>query len=63
MQRENLLSYDFVERRTAKSEVRIHAWWFDIAHGGSLLGYSKELNRFIPAGEAMEHEALGSAAE
>ena len=53
VQTENLMTYDFVKN----AKVRLHAWWFDIARGGALLGYSKELNRYVPAGEAMRESA------
>lgn len=63
LQLENLATHDVVRERLARNEVRLHAWWFDIASGGTLLGYSKEAGRFVKATTAIREDALEHAAE
>jgi carbonic anhydrase len=49
---DNLLSYDEVRSRVTTGELRLHAWWFDIA-AGRLLAYSEAEGRYIPAVHAL----------
>ncbi len=43
---EHIKSYPFVRERLEKKTLRIHGWWFDIAHA-DVYCYEKELNQFI----------------
>jgi carbonic anhydrase len=52
-QLENLQTHDPVRARTQSGDLRLHAWWFDIARG-QLLAYSKAARSFIPAVETAE---------
>lgn len=61
-QLENLQTRDHVRRRVEAGDVRLHAWWFDIAKG-RLLAYSREASQYVPAIEAPELDATANAAE
>ena len=47
-QLDNLMTYPSVRTRVLREELRLHAWWFDIA-AGSLLAYSREDGRYVAA--------------
>ncbi len=43
---EHLKSYPFIQERVKKHTLRIHGWWFDIAHA-DVYCYEHELNQFV----------------
>jgi len=45
-QMENVLSYPFIKERVEKKQLRIHGWWFDIAHA-DVYCFEQSLNQFI----------------
>lgn len=45
-QMEHIASYPFIRERLDSREVRIHGWWFDIAHA-DVYCYEKEQNQFV----------------
>lgn len=45
-QMEHIKSYPFIQERIAKKQLRVHGWWFDIAHA-DVYCYEKEVNRFV----------------
>ena len=45
-QMEHIMSYPFIRDRLEKKQVRVHGWWFDIAHA-DVYCYEKELNKFV----------------
>jgi carbonic anhydrase len=45
-QMEHVMSYPFIRDRLEKKELRIHGWWFDIAHA-DVYCYEKDLNQFV----------------
>jgi carbonic anhydrase len=45
-QMEHIRSYPFIQERLKKKEVRIHGWWFDIAHA-DVYCYEQDVNRFV----------------
>jgi carbonic anhydrase len=51
-QLDNLMTYPGVRARVRREELRLHAWWFDIAEG-SLLAYSREDGRYVAAVDEM----------
>lgn len=44
-QMEHIAGYPFIRERLDKRELRIHGWWFDIAHA-DVYCYEKEQNQF-----------------
>lgn len=46
LQMEHVASYPFVRERLEKKKLRIHGWWFDIAHA-DVYCYEQSVNRFI----------------
>jgi carbonic anhydrase len=49
-QMEHMLSYPFVKERVERKELRIHGWWFDIAHA-DVYRYEPALKQFVLIGE------------
>lgn len=45
-QMEHIKSYPFIKERLAKKELRVHGWWFDIAHA-DVYCYEQDLNQFV----------------
>jgi carbonic anhydrase len=45
-QMEHIASYPFVRERMDKKELRVHGWWFDIAHA-DVYCYEQTLNQFV----------------
>ncbi|NNM44038.1 MAG: carbonic anhydrase [Chlamydiae bacterium] len=45
-QMEHIKSYPFIRERIDKKELRVHGWWFDIAHA-DVYCYEPELNQFV----------------
>lgn len=45
-QMEHLISYPFVRERLKKNQLRVHGWWFDIAHA-DVYCYRQNLNQFV----------------
>ncbi|MBS4162799.1 Carbonic anhydrase [Candidatus Protochlamydia amoebophila] len=43
---EHIKSYPFIRERLDKNELRIHGWWFDIAHA-DVYCYKEDLNQFV----------------
>ena len=56
LQLDNLRTYEHVRVRARRGELRLHAWWFDIAQG-RLLAFDDEAGRFVPAVEALARMA------
>jgi len=46
LQMEHVASYPFVRERLEKKQLRLHGWWFDIAHA-NVYCYEQSANRFI----------------
>lgn len=45
-QMEHIAGYPFIKERLEKREIRIHGWWFDIAHA-DVYCYEKAQNKFV----------------
>ena len=45
-QMEHMMSYPFIQERVANNQLRVHGWWFDIAHA-DVYYYEKAANRFL----------------
>lgn len=45
-QMEHIISYPFVRERVDKKQLRVHGWWFDIAHA-DVYCYEQSLNQFV----------------
>lgn len=45
-QMQHVASYPLVRDRLQKKQLRIHGWWFDIAHA-DVYCYEKDLNQFV----------------
>jgi carbonic anhydrase len=45
-QMEHIKSYPFIQERLKRKELRLHGWWFDIAHA-DVYCYEQEQNRFV----------------
>jgi len=43
---QHIASYPFIQERLEKKQLRIHGWWFDIAHA-DVYCYEPSLNQFI----------------
>lgn len=43
---EHIMSYPFVQERVEKNKLRVHGWWFDIAHA-NVYCYEPSLNQFV----------------
>lgn len=50
-QMEHIKSYPFIQERLKRKELRLHGWWFDIAHA-DVYCYEQEQNRFVLIDEA-----------
>jgi carbonic anhydrase len=46
LQMEHVASYPFIKERLAQGSLRIHGWWFDIAHA-DVYCYEPPLNQFV----------------
>lgn len=57
VQLENIASYPVVQERLAAGTLRLHGWWFDIAHA-QVHAYRKGLDRFVPIDETQGEELL-----
>ncbi|MBS0629012.1 MAG: carbonic anhydrase [Verrucomicrobia bacterium] len=56
-QMEHIKSYPFIQERIAKKELRVHGWWFDIAHA-DVYCYEQELNQFVLIDESEAEHIL-----
>ncbi len=45
-QMEHIKSYPLVQERLIKNQLRVHGWWFDIAHA-DVYCYEQDLNQFV----------------
>lgn len=45
-QMEHICSYPFIRERIEKNQLRVHGWWFDIAHA-DVYCYEKAYNQFV----------------
>ncbi len=45
-QMQHIMSYPTVRERVEKKQLRVHGWWFDIAHA-DVYCYEESLNRFV----------------
>lgn len=45
-QMEHIMSYPFIRERLEKKQIKVHGWWFDIAHA-DVYCYEQELNQFV----------------
>ena len=45
-QMEHIASYPFIQERLKKKQLRIHGWWFDIAHA-DVYCYERDINQFV----------------
>jgi carbonic anhydrase len=45
-QLEHIKSYPFIRERIENQKLRIHGWWFDIAHA-DVYCYEQNLNQFV----------------
>jgi carbonic anhydrase len=52
LQLDHLRTYEHVSTRARRGDLRLHAWWFDIAQG-RLLAFDEEMDRYMPAVEAL----------
>jgi carbonic anhydrase len=52
LQLDNLRSHEHVRARARRGELRLHAWWFDIAKG-QLLAFDEDAGRYVPAVEVL----------
>jgi len=43
---EHIQTYPFIQERIEKGDLRLHVWWFDIAHA-DVYCYEKEPNEFV----------------
>ncbi len=59
LQLEHLRSYPVVRDAEAAGELRLHAWWFDIAKA-EVLDYDGGARRFVPLDEARVERMLGN---
>jgi carbonic anhydrase len=50
-QMEHIHSYSFIQERLKKKTLRIHGWWFDIAHA-DVYCYEKSIHQFVLIDEA-----------
>lgn len=61
-QMEHIMSYPFVRDRVEKKQLRVHGWWFDIAHA-DVYCYEKDLNQFVLIDENEAQLILGRSPE
>lgn len=52
LQLDHLREFDHVRARLRRGDIRLHAWWFDIAEG-QLMAFDEEEGRYVPAVEAL----------
>jgi carbonic anhydrase len=45
-QMEHIMSYPFIQERLEKGELRVHGWWFDIAHA-DVYCYEPSIKQFV----------------
>lgn len=45
-QMQNVSSYPFIHERIKKGQLRVHGWWFDIAHA-DVYCYEQDQNQFV----------------
>lgn len=45
-QMEHIASYPYIREKIEKKEIRVHGWWFDIAHA-DVYCYEPTLNQFV----------------
>lgn len=43
---QHIMSYAFIRERVEKKQLRLHGWWFDIAHA-DVYCYEKDINQFV----------------
>lgn len=56
-QMENITTYPDVQTRLAEGSLKIHGWWFDIAHA-DVYAYDKEANKFLLIDEAYAEKMI-----
>jgi carbonic anhydrase len=54
---EHIRSYPFIQERLHKKELRIHGWWFDIAHA-DVYCYEPAVGQFVLIDEAEGEQIL-----
>lgn len=59
---EHILTYPFIQEKLMNQELRVHGWWFDIAHA-DVYCYEKELNQFLLIDEEEAHRIFQRAPE
>lgn len=59
-QLDHLRTYPWIESRIASDQLRLHAWWFEIATG-RVLAYADELGKYVPALDRLERSAGNGA--
>lgn len=45
-QMQHMMSYPFIRERVEKKQLRVHGWWFDIAHA-DVYYYERKVNQFL----------------
>lgn len=59
-QMEHIVSYPFIRDRLEKKQLRVHGWWFDIAHA-DVYCYEQSLNKFVLIDEEEADLILGKS--
>lgn len=59
-QMEHVASYAFIQERMKKGLLRIHGWWFDIAHA-DVYCYEQDINQFVLIDEGEANTILKRA--
>jgi carbonic anhydrase len=54
---EHIKSYPFIQERLKKKQLRVHAWWFDIAQA-DVYCYEQNINQFVLIDEKEAHQIL-----
>ena len=54
---EHIKSYPFIQERLKKKQLRVHAWWFDIAEA-DVYCYEQNIHQFVLIDEKEAHQIL-----